>query len=83
MTSKYDRLADHLVSLDTPMITLTFAEIEAVIGPLPAAARLPGQSWWGNTPKSRYLNAHAMCWSKADYIADRPDFAAETVSARR
>jgi len=38
MTSKYFGLSDHLAAIGAAMITLTFAEIEAVIGPLPAAA---------------------------------------------
>lgn len=39
MTSKYDRLAAHRAASGAATTTLTFAEIEAVVGPLPALAR--------------------------------------------
>ncbi len=81
MTSKYDRLAT-LATLGAPVITLTFAEVEAVVGPLSATAR-HNPSWWGATPAGRYLHVHALTWLQAGYVADRPDFAAETVTFRR
>ncbi len=59
MTSKYDRLADHLVSLGAPVITLTFAAIEAIVGPLPAQAR-HASAWWGATSARRYLHPYAL-----------------------
>ncbi len=82
MTSKYDRLADHLAGLDAPAITLSFAEVEAVVGSLPAQAR-NYPSWWGATPAGRYLHGYAVNWWQAGYVADRPDFVAETVTFRR
>ncbi len=82
MTSKYDRLADHLAAIGAPVVTLTFAEVKTVVGPLPAQARR-APYWWGATPGSRYLHPHAMNWWHAGYVADRPDFAAETVTFRR
>ncbi len=82
MTSKYDALGDHLARLGAPVITLTFAEIEAVIGPLPETARYQSE-WWGATPSSRYKSPHAYRWWQAGYVADRPDFAAATVTFRR
>ncbi len=39
MSSKYDRLGDHLAAIGAATITLTFAEVEAVVGPLPDTAR--------------------------------------------
>jgi hypothetical protein len=35
MASKYDRLGDHLAAIGAATIILTFAEVEAVVGPLP------------------------------------------------
>jgi len=82
MTSKYDRLADHLVATGEPRVTLTFDEVEAIIGPLPPSAHsYPG--WWGATAYGCYDNVHAMHWRDAGYIADRPDFAAQIVTFRR
>ncbi len=83
MPSKYDRLADHLATYgDVDAITLTFAEIEAIVGPLPVGARYQSD-WWGTSPLGRYVHAHAHGWWRAGYVADRPDFAAQTVTFRR
>jgi hypothetical protein len=84
MASKYDRLGDHLAAIGAATIALTFAEVEAVVGPLPASARLPRNvSWWGATARGRYGHAHTLYWWRAGYVADRPDFAAGTVTFRR
>ncbi len=40
MTSKYDRLADHLAAGGAVAITLTFGEIEAVVGPLASSGSM-------------------------------------------
>ncbi len=82
MTSKYDRLADHLAAIGAATIILSFAEIEAVVGPLPATA-WHDPSWWGATPSGRYLHPYTLIWLQAGYVADRPDFTAETVTFRR
>jgi hypothetical protein len=82
MASKYDRLADHLVSLDAPVITLTFAKVEAIVGPLPWSARHTWK-WWGVTDRGSYQYPHATHWRRAGFVADRPDFAAETVTFHR
>ncbi len=82
MTSEYDRLGYHLATLGAATITLTFAEIEAIVGPLPAMARRD-KYWWGATALARYASAHIHAWWQAGYIADRPDFTAETVTFRR
>ncbi len=82
MTSKYDRLADHLAASGAATTTLTFAEIEALVGPLPALARRD-QYWWVATALARYASAHIHAWWQAGYAADIPDFAAETVTFRR
>ncbi len=83
MTSKYDRLADHLAAIGESVITLTFAEVEAIVGsPLPATAR-HDKYWWVTTALTRYATPHIRAWWQAGYAADRPDFAAETVTFRR
>ena len=82
MTSKYDGLSDHLAAIGAATITLTFAEVETIVGPLPVAAR-PLVAWWGATAHGRYANAHALGWWHAGYVAERPDFAAQTVTFQR
>jgi hypothetical protein len=84
MASKYDRLGDHLAAVGADAITLTFAEVEAIVGPIPPSARHPrGVSWWGTTARGRFGQSHAMHWLAVGYVADRPDFAAGTVTFRR
>lgn len=81
--SKYDVLGRYLSWLGAPLVTLTFAEIEAILDcPLPPSARRSAE-WWGATAGGRFQNAHAAHWLRAGYIADRPDFAAGTVMFRR
>ena len=59
---KYDPLADYLAALTVDEVTLTFAEIEAIIGaPLPPSARL--RTWWANTAGS----AQARAWRSAGW----------------
>ncbi len=82
MTSKYDRLGDHLAAIGAATITLTFAEVEAVVGPLPAIARRD-RYWWVATARTRYIQPHLFSWRQAGYVADHPDSAAETVTFRR
>jgi hypothetical protein len=45
--SRYDPLRHHLASQRSSVVRLTFAEVEALVGPLPASAtRYP--AWWAN-----------------------------------
>ncbi len=82
MTSKYDRRADHLATFDGQVITLTFAEVKTVVGPLPAQARRAAE-WWsaGDEKYARY--AHVTTWRRQGFVAERPDFKAGTVTFRR
>lgn len=57
MTSKYDRLADHLAVIGAATITLTFTGIKAIVGPLPVVARRDTH-WWDTTTSARY----AVAW---------------------
>lgn len=83
MPSKYDVLGQYLAWLDAPELTLTFAQVETILDcPLPPSAWRHAD-WWGATSSGRFQNAHAAHWCRLGYIADRPDFAAETVTIRR
>ncbi len=83
MLSKYQPLADYLIARkDASQMVLAFSAIEAIIGPLPETARRSVE-WWGVTVSGRDTNAHALGWWHAGYVADRPDFAVQTVTFRR
>jgi len=82
VVSKYDHLGEHLAAVGALLITMTFAEVEAIVGPLPMAARQT-PTWWGATRGSVYYHPYAVHWRHLGYIADRPDFAAETVTFRK
>lgn len=58
--AKYDALADHLQTLDRDREhTLTFAEIERVLGfRLPASARTHN-AWWANQKNGKHVQAKA------------------------
>ncbi len=66
--SKYDALYRFLrqVSPDRQEITLTFSEIEKILGfPLPRSA-LTYREWWANPSQPRY-HPHAQSWLKAGW----------------
>lgn len=81
MTSRYDRLGERLAAIGAATIVLTFAEVAAIMGPLPTAAWRYDVRWWGGAA-GHDRGGHAMRW-KGGYVADRPDFAAETVTFHR
>lgn len=57
--AKYEPLADLLqAASDDEPVTLTFAELDRLVGGLPASAR-EHRSWWGNTFSPR---PHAAAW---------------------
>ena len=66
MPSPYQPLGDYLAALpvDTAEVTLTFREVEAILGePLPAAAGKA--SWWSNAPTA----GNGRAWRLAGWRA--------------
>ncbi len=63
--SRYDGLRDFLTGREAGPITLTFAQIEQMIGTLPRSARLY-HLWWLNDDPSHH---HCRSWGDAGYIA--------------
>jgi hypothetical protein len=77
----YALLAAHLATLAGPRVTLTFAEVEAIIGgPLPLAARL-NHSWWRDHPMGR--RSHGGAWIRAGWQIEAHDAYAGTVTFAR
>lgn len=78
---KYDPLKDHLSRSSDPILTLSFTEIERIIGTdLPASARRH-QAWWANNESS----PGRQCWSwiGGGYLTEALDLNAGTVTFRR
>ena len=71
MTSKYDRLTEHLNRLpDNPReVTLTFKNLELVLGfALPKSA-IDYRQWWEN-PSDTKNRSQARAWTAAGYKVD-------------
>lgn len=78
---KYDPLRSHLADLSIDASTMSFAEIERVLGfPLPASARRY-PAWWSN--ESEGSHSHARAWMEAGFRTERLDLNAATVTFRR
>jgi len=83
-TSKYDPLCEFLKELpsDVQERTLSFRQIESILGfALPASARRH-RAWWSN-PSSRGHHSHAQAWLAADWEVDTVDQRDEWVRLRR
>ena len=62
--SKYDPLYEHLLFSGRDKVTMSFSEIEQVLGgPLPASAHKHNE-WWANNPSG---HSQAKAWYTASY----------------
>ena len=74
--TKYHPLFEHLLFSGQGHQSMTFAEIEAVIGaPLPPSAR-QREEWWSNSPSG---HSQARAWLRANYRTSNVDLAGEKV----
>ena len=66
VSEKYRGLAEYLLSSNEARVTLTYSQIEAILGfPLPDTARKFRQSFWANTKTHSY----ASSWMAIGYKA--------------
>jgi DNA-binding transcriptional regulator YiaG len=78
--SKYQPLLEHLRRSEQSAITLTLAEIEAILGDtLPESARR-NRGWWGNRTRGAL---QASAWMEAGYIVDQIDLAEQRITFRK
>jgi hypothetical protein len=70
---KYGPLRDHLAASAGTRLRMTFAEVEALVGPLPDSAR-QHRPWWANSS-----NVQAQAWRNAGWRIDSVNQAAEEV----
>lgn len=76
--SKYYPLFEHLQHCNQTAVTLTFSEIEALMGrSLPASARAK-KTWWSNRDSASALQAGA--WVSAGYQVESVDLTQQTVT---
>ena len=76
---KYDPLGKFLSEQSRNSCTLTFSEIEEIIGDsLPASARAREQ-WWGNDK----THTQACSWIRAGWNVERPSFVRQQVRFTR
>ncbi len=78
--SRYDPLRDYLAALpvDRRDLTMSFGEIEDLVGQLPRLAR-SRPSWWANTDAT----AEAQAWQEAGWLVQSADLAAAQVTFAR
>jgi hypothetical protein len=56
--AKYDGLRDNLLAQGDVPVEMTFSDIEALVGPLPASATTYAV-WWNDGPGERHVQARA------------------------
>ncbi len=77
--SKYDRLGEYLDERGESPVTLTFKQIEGVLGaPLPQSA-YKDRTWWGNNEG----HVQAKAWLSRGWRVEHVDLGACSVTFRR
>ena len=76
---KYDPLKAFLESQPIEQVSMTFAEIERLLGvPLPKSKQYP--AWWSNNPSN---NTMTKAWLDAGFTTEQVDTANEKLTFRR
>ena len=76
---KYDRLTRYLSGLSDGEVSMSFEDIEQVLGvPLPASKQYP--AWWSNNPSN---NVMTKAWLEAGFRTERVDIGREKLVFRR
>ena len=76
--SRYSSLTEHLLDDEEDVVTLTFAQLDEIVGTLPPSARKYA-AWWANSSSSAHQSKY---WLDAGRRA-RPDLAEERVHFSR
>jgi hypothetical protein len=75
--AKYDGLQNHLALLGTARVTMSFSEIEGLVGVLPRTAR-GHRAWWANDPGGG-SRVRANAWRGAGYTVESVNLASGVV----
>jgi hypothetical protein len=78
--SKFDPLQEHLERQERDLVTMTFAELDAVVR-LPAAAKRH-PFWWSNEDPRTTIHAQSRAWQLAGFDAE-PNLRGKRVTFRR
>jgi len=80
--SKYTALQDYLTNLAEDSWSVSFAELETVLGfALPKSAR-KHRPWWGNQNQNSG-HSHALAWADAGWKTSNVDLVSETLTFAR
>ena len=74
--SKYGPLRQHLASASGNEVTMSFSDLDALVGGLPASARRYS-AWWSNEKEGRHVQARA--WADAGWRVEHVNLRAERV----
>jgi hypothetical protein len=78
--SKYESLTKHLARVNVPELTMSFAQVEEILGaPLPASARTH-RPWWANSGRG---HVQSKGWLDAGYQSERVDLEGETLMFKK
>ena len=72
--AKYSALGEHLATIGGMAVTMDFAEVDSVVGGLPASARRH-RPWWGNSRRQPQSKA----WLRAGWRVDAVNLTSELV----
>lgn len=77
---KYDPFREFLESLDTPFVSMTFEQIEQIVGAdLPRSAR-EYRAWWSN---NSFNSTMTDAWRAAGFKSEKVDIAGGRVTFRK
>lgn len=80
VVAKYDPLFEHLSRAGDATVTLTFDDIEALVGPLPPSATRH-EAWWSNDAGGGHVQARAWLGAGREMVAVDRDARRVTFSA--
>jgi hypothetical protein len=78
--AKYERLGRFLTAAHSDVQTLTFGQVDLLVGGLPASARLH-RPWWGNEVNGQHVQARA--WRDVGWRVAEVDLASGRVTFSR
>jgi len=79
--TKYSALSQHLSALSANSASLTFSEIEEIIGDKLPSSAFKHHAWWANESDGTHTWAHL--WQAAGWLRDSVDFEQRIVTFRR